>query len=129
MDRGLTRSSENRVLWLVPSRRDTSIRSLPESVQYKFLLIQSTATPSGDPSPTRNDSCLDHPLSQFMAQFRNILRISEHNYFVYVLSESGLFYSHSVFFKLASMGFSQTDSSTCYSSNSLLNRAYIYACN
>jgi len=61
--RGLTRLSENRVLWWDPLRRDTSILSVPESVQYRFLLSQSTATPSGEPSPTwwTHNTTISHP--------------------------------------------------------------------
>lgn len=51
MPLGLTSPLEKRVLWRVPSKRETSIRSDPESVQKRFLPIQSIATPSGESSP------------------------------------------------------------------------------
>ena len=39
---------------LLPSKSATSMTSVPGSVQYSFLLTQSTASPSGEERPSSN---------------------------------------------------------------------------
>ena len=66
--RGLSRFCQTKTFLMEPSRFPTSIRFVPVSVQYIFLPIASTASPSVVNRPEKRGRCIGHCSSSQLSQ-------------------------------------------------------------
>lgn len=71
--RGLSRFCQTKTFLMEPSRLPTSIRFVPVSVQYIFLPIASTASPSVVNRPEKTLRCISHCSSSQLTQKLPIL--------------------------------------------------------
>lgn len=71
--RGLSRFCQTKTFLMEPSRLPTSIRFVPVSVQYIFLPIASTASPSVVNRPEKTLRCISHCSSSQLTQELPIL--------------------------------------------------------
>lgn len=74
--RGLSRFCQTKTFLIEPSRFPTSIRFVPVSVQYIFLPIASTASPSVVNRPEKTQRCINHFSFSQLSQELPILPLS-----------------------------------------------------